>query len=61
MHGVHASTEPDKTRDLFGDPGGYGDHLAVYGRAGALSDRNRTQIQRIKYKGSWTYFCETQV
>jgi len=33
----------------------------VYGRAGALSDRNRTQIQRIKYKGSWTYFCETQV
>ena len=48
-------------RDLFGDPGVYGDHLAVYGRAGALSDRNRTQIQRIKYKGSWTYFCETQV
>ena len=48
-------------RDLYGDPGVYGDHLAVYGRAGALSDRNRSQIQRIKYKGSWTYYCETQV
>ena len=48
-------------RDLNGDPGVYGDHLAVYGRAGALSQRNRTPIQRIKYKGSWTYFCETQV
>ncbi|GIT76977.1 MAG: DNA-formamidopyrimidine glycosylase family protein [Actinomycetota bacterium] len=47
--------------DLYGEPGTYGDHLAVYGRAGALSQRNRSAIQRIKLKGSWTYFCETQV
>jgi formamidopyrimidine-DNA glycosylase len=48
-------------RDVYGEPGVYGDHLAVYARAGALSDRNRTPIQRIKYKGGWTYYCETQV
>ena len=47
--------------DVFGEPGIYGEHLAVYGRAGALSDRNRTPIQRTKYKGRWTYYCETQV
>jgi formamidopyrimidine-DNA glycosylase len=48
-------------RDVHGERGVYGDHLAVYGRAGALSDRNRTPILRIKYKGGWTYYCETQV
>lgn len=47
--------------DVFGEPGIYGDHLAVYGRAGALSERNRTPIQRTKYKGRWTYYCDTQV
>lgn len=47
--------------DVYGEPGTYSDHLAVYGRAGALSERNRSAIQRIKYKGRWTYFCETQV
>ena len=47
--------------DVYGEPGTYRDHLAVYGRAGALSERNRSAIQRVKYKGRWTYFCETQV
>jgi len=47
--------------DVFGDPGIYGEHLAVYGRTGELSERNRTPIQRTKYKGSWTYYCDTQV
>ena len=47
--------------DVFGESGIYGEHLAVYGKAGALSDRNRTPIQRTKYKGRWTYYCETQV
>jgi len=47
--------------DVFGEPGIYGEHLAVYGRAGALSERNRTPIQRTKYKGRWTYYCDTQV
>jgi formamidopyrimidine-DNA glycosylase len=48
-------------QDVYGERGVYGDHLAVYGRAGALSERNRMPIQRIKYKGSWTYYCDTQV
>ncbi len=47
--------------DVYGEPGTYAYHLAVYGRAGALSERNRSAIQRVKYKGRWTYFCETQV
>jgi len=47
--------------DVFGEPGVYSDHLAVYGRVGALSERNRTPIQRTKYKGRWTYYCDTQV
>lgn len=47
--------------DPYGEPGVYGDHLAVYGRDGALSERNRAPIKRTKYKGRWTYYCDTQV
>lgn len=47
--------------DLFGRPGEYQEHLAVYGREGQLSPRSRAPIQRVKFEGRWTYFCETQV
>ncbi|MFT7473261.1 MAG: formamidopyrimidine-DNA glycosylase [Verrucomicrobiales bacterium] len=47
--------------DVFGEPGIFEQHLQVYGRLGALSPRSRTPIQRAKFKGEWTYFCETQV
>ncbi len=47
--------------DVHGQPGDFGDHLAVYGRAGELSPRSRAPIQRTKVRGSWTYFCDTQV
>jgi len=47
--------------DVFGEPGIFEQHLQVYGRAGQLSPRSRTPIQRAKFKGEWTYFCETQV
>jgi len=47
--------------DVFGEPGVFEQHLQVYGRVGELSPRSRTPIQRVKYKGEWTYFCETQV
>jgi len=47
--------------DVFGEPGVFDQHLQVYGRLGELSPRSRTPIQRVKYKGEWTYFCETQV
>lgn len=47
--------------DIFGTPGVYQDHLAVYGRAGDLSPRSRAPILRTKYKNRWTYYCDTQV
>lgn len=47
--------------DVFGEPGIFEQHLQVYGREGQLSPRSRTPIQRAKFKGEWTYFCETQV
>jgi len=48
-------------RDAFGEPGAYAEHLQVYGRDGDLSPRSRTPIQRVKFGGSWTYYCDTQV
>ena len=47
--------------DLFGEPGTFDQHLQVYGKDGELSPRSRSPIQRVKFKGDWTYFCETQV
>jgi formamidopyrimidine-DNA glycosylase len=47
--------------DVFGVPGDFGDHLAVYGLAGELSPRSRAPIQRIKIRGRWVYYCNTQV
>lgn len=47
--------------DLAGKPGEYQNHLAVDGRDGQLSPRSRAPIQRAKFEGRWTYFCETQV
>jgi formamidopyrimidine-DNA glycosylase len=52
---------PEGFTDLYGKPGEYQDHLAVYGREGQLSPRSRAPIQRVKFDGRWTYFCETQV
>lgn len=47
--------------DLEGQPGEYGLQLAVYGKAGELSPRSRTPIQKATYKGHKVYFCTTQV
>jgi len=47
--------------DVYGEPGDFGIHLAVYGRAGELSPRSRAPIQRVKLKGRWVYYCDTQV
>ncbi|MGI9604948.1 MAG: DNA-formamidopyrimidine glycosylase family protein [Acidimicrobiales bacterium] len=47
--------------DLFGEPGIFDQHLQVFGKAGGLSPRSRSPIQRVKFKNEWTYFCETQV
>ncbi len=47
--------------DVFGEPGVFDQHLQVYGRHGELSPRSRSPILRTKFKGDWTYYCETQV
>ena len=47
--------------DPFGQPGSYASHLKVWGRHGDLSERSRTPIKRTKFRGTWTYYCDTQV
>ncbi len=47
--------------DPFGKPGEYGEHLEVWGKQGDLSGRSRRPVKRVKFGGSWTYFCTTQV
>ena len=47
--------------DPFGVPGNYGSHLKVWGRHGQLSERSRAPIKRTKFRGVWTYYCDTQV
>lgn len=51
----------DDFTDLAGEPGGYGDLLQVYGREGQLSPRSRAPIRKVKFGGTWTYYCDTQV
>ena len=47
--------------DPFGKPGNYASHLKVWGRQGQLSERSRAPIKRVKFRGDWTYYCDTQV
>lgn len=47
--------------DLSGKPGEYGEHLAVYGRAGELSPRSWTPIKKAQFEGRTVYYCSTQV
>jgi formamidopyrimidine-DNA glycosylase len=47
--------------DLDGNPGDYGVQLAVHGKAGELSPRSRTPIQKTTFKGHKVYYCTTQV
>ena len=47
--------------DLAGAPGEFGEHLAVYGKAGELSPRSREPIRKTTFKHQVVYFCNTQV
>ncbi len=47
--------------DPFGKPGSYASHLKVWGRHGQLSERSKVPIKRTKFRGAWTYYCDTQV
>jgi len=57
--GTHVDARP--FIDPFGQPGEFADHLEVWGKQGDLSGRSRLPIQRVKFAGSWTYYCDTQV
>jgi len=46
--------------DPYGEPGAFAAHLEVWGRQGQLSGRSRRPIKRVKVRGEWTYFCDTQ-
>ena len=46
--------------DPSGVEGDYARHLEVWGRHGRLSSRSRKPIKRVKFRGAWTYYCETQ-
>ena len=47
--------------DIEGNPGGFGEHIAVYAKEGQLSPRSRTPILKGKFKGHVVYYCSTQV
>ncbi len=47
--------------DLHGEPGEYGDHLAVFGKTGELSPRSREPIKKTSFKHQVVYYCGTQV
>ncbi len=55
------SLENRPFHDLAGVAGDFGDHLAVYGRAGELSPRSRLPIEKATFKKRTVYFCSTQV
>jgi formamidopyrimidine-DNA glycosylase len=44
--------------DVFGQPGSFQDHHAVFQKEGELSPRSRRPIGKAKFQGQWTYFCE---
>lgn len=47
---------------LSGEPGGYGQYIAVHRRDGEMSPRARGPIVKARFGNSYTYFCEqTQV
>ncbi|MGH1502598.1 MAG: DNA-formamidopyrimidine glycosylase family protein [Acidimicrobiales bacterium] len=55
------SIESRPFHSLAGEEGNFGEHLAVYGRAGELSPRSRTPIEKATFKKRTVYYCTTQV
>lgn len=53
-----SSTEGSGYVDVFGEPGSYQDHHQVFEKDGQLSPRSRRPIQKAKFNGVWTYYCE---
>ena len=55
-HGT--STDDVPFVDLYGKPGGYQDHLKVYGREGEPCRRCRAPIAKARFSNKPVYFCE---
>ncbi len=55
------SLEDRPFADLSGTPGEFGEHLAVFGKAGQLSPRSREPIQKTSFKHQVVFYCKTQV
>ncbi len=53
-----SSVEGSHYLDVFGQPGSYQDHHAVYQKEGELSPRSRRPIVRSKFNKEWTYYCD---
>jgi len=47
--------------DVFGEPGGFGEYLEVFERAGMRSRNGRGEVQKIRTSGQIHYFCDYQV
>lgn len=52
-----STTEGSHYLDVFGEPGSYQEHHAVFEKEGQLSPRTRRPIARSKFGGRWTYYC----
>ncbi len=55
------SLETRPFADVNGNVGNFGEHLAVYGKAGQLSPRSRLPIKKAQFKGRPVFYCDTQV
>ena len=53
-----SSIEDSYYVDVFGEPGSFQDHHQVFQKEGQLSPRSRRPIQKTKFNGVWTYYCE---
>ena len=43
--------------NLNGEPGGFQDHLQVFGRDGQLTPTTLHQVERVRFKNRWVYYC----
>jgi len=53
-----SSVEGSAYVDVFGEPGSYQDHHAVFRKEGSLSPRSRRPLVRSKFNKQWTYYCD---
>ena len=56
------TSHPDRPfTNMIGEEGLFGQHLAVFDKAGDLSPRSRTEILKARFKNQTVFYCSTQV